>query len=139
MSLSNQKDNGYSLTEGSKIVCKTCGSILSKTSWSSHIKTKKHLGEPVIKQGEKYQKMRLTTSTIRQKQIEEIGLEKVREKERLKKAKERANKKAGVAPRIRKEPSIQSEENKKLDELKHDIKATESEMKDLPKNEITKL
>ena len=73
MSLSNQKDNGYRLTEGSKIVCNTCGSILSKGSWSSHQKTKRHLGEPVIKQGEKYQKMRQTSSTIRQKKSKILG------------------------------------------------------------------
>ena len=122
MSLSNPND-GYR-PEGTKIICNTCGSILSKTSWSSHQRSKKHLGEPVINHGEKYQKMRLTSSTIRQKQIENLGIEKVREIERIKKAKERANKKAGVAPRIRKEPSDQSEENKKMDEEKNDISAT---------------
>ena len=83
--------------------------------------------------------MRLTSSTIRQKKIEEIGLDKVREIERLKKAKEKANKKAGVAPRIRKQPTNQLEENMRLDEAasqhKHDMKATEAEIKDLPKKE----
>ena len=132
MSLSNQND-GYR-PEGSKIICNTCGSILSKTSWSSHIKTKKHLGEPSKKEGEKYQKMRQTSSTIRQKKIETLGIEKVREIEKLKKQKQRANNKLGIK-RIRKEPSDQSEENKKMDEEKNDIKATEAEIKNLPKKE----
>ena len=59
MSLSNKNDIGYSPTDGGKIICNTCGSILSKSSFSSHIKTKKHLGEPSKKEGEKYQKIGL--------------------------------------------------------------------------------
>ena len=73
-----------------KIECNKCGSVINKFSWSRHIKTARHLNGKVNKVGSRYESMRTTTNSIRERKIQESSIEAVRNLERLKKANQQA-------------------------------------------------
>ena len=115
------------MENSTKIECKTCGSIINKSGWLKHITTKKHLGggNLVVLTSERNSKMRTLTNSLRTDRIKEIGIEKVREIERLKKKKQRAAIKAGLPQRIR---NVHPAENK-TDEIILELKEAEESVK----------
>jgi hypothetical protein len=122
----NVEDKKMELANG-KLECQKCGSIVAKSSWSRHLKTKKHLGENlIVKTSSKHVAMRATTNTIRVTKITAVGLEEVRKFEREKKRKQRANIKAGIAPKSKRTPEERPEN--KHDALIDDFKDLQKEI-----------
>lgn len=139
----NQKNKNiaeYKEMENGKIECTTCGSMLVKSGFTKHKKTLKHLaGNMTTKSSVRHQSMRSTTNNIRANKVTEIGIEAVREKERLKKAKQRADRKAGVKPRERKIPALAESENKR-DAVIDDLNEAKKDIENVPnKSERIKL
>jgi len=127
-----RNSNDYQMLESGKIKCNKCGTEMVKTSWTRHTKSKKHIGDPKQKEGEKYQRMRETTKSLREKRIESEGLDAVREKERLKKRAQRLKKRAEstklanpaeddgefIVHTVKQQPQNQTEKNQYIDDVK---------------------
>jgi hypothetical protein len=116
MSLS-QKDNlniaEYKTMENSKKVqCTKCGSIILKSSLTRHQKTKKCIGENhlIHKSSDRHESMREHSKKIRDTKISTTSIEQVREYEKLKKRKQRQDKKDGKPVRVRKQPDSKCDE-----------------------------
>jgi hypothetical protein len=104
----NVEDKKMELANG-KLECQKCGSIVAKSSWSRHLRTAKHQGDNlIVKTSSKHAAMRANTNKIREHKITEVGLEAVRQFERIKKQKQRANIKAGIAPKSKRTPEQQA-------------------------------
>ena len=131
MSLSNQNNyveynknmsSEYKELPTGKIQCNKCQSILNKSGWNRHTKTARHLNGKINKAGNRYETMRATTNSIRERKIEEIGLEKVRENERLKKQKQRAKAKQNAKQNkqaIPEQKEQKEEKEEKINEEEH--------------------
>ena len=130
----NQKNNNigdnknmsseYKELENGKVECLKCSSVVSKSGYSRHTKTLKHTNGRVNKTGGRYEQMRETTADIRERNIFKFGLDKVRERERIKKAKQRAllkqkkNEKKPTEHKEHKEEKEHKEHNNLIDEFK---------------------
>jgi len=129
----------YKELENGKVECLKCGSVVAKSGYTRHTKTLKHINGRVNKSGGRYEQMRATTADIRERNIEKFGIDKIREKERIKKAKQRAlaKEKANNKPTEKKEEKEEKDSlttNKK--EEKHnrvidDFKSVQKQIKQI--------
>lgn len=133
MSLSTKENNivKYKTMDNKKVKCNRCGSTVLKSSFTRHNSTAKCLagksGDLQVRKTARHQQMRTNTSNARTKLIKEIGIEKVREAERLKKRKQREKNKTK-----QKQSPPENEHDEALVEIK-EAKAQVEEIKDKEK------
>lgn len=138
--IATTKNEEYEVQTDGKVKCTKCGSVVNVSGYTKHKKTLKHLSDNLtIKSSDRHVQMRTITNQTREKQIEVIGLDQVREKERLKKQKQRADKKAGVIPRVRNIPVADNKKDATIDEFnqaKKDIDNTQGKKERLQLTQV---
>jgi len=100
-----------------KVECLKCGSVVTRGSYNRHTSTQKHLNGKVNKVGTRYESMRSTTNNIRDRKIQEIGIEAVRKLEREKKAKQRVKAKETKKNKQPEKKEKEQEHNNVIDEF----------------------